>query len=134
MVVADSGARDCWLSGGPQSVGLLNEAGEAVPGRQRPQAARPATAVRLRQGVALPTFGAPPAQGSAWFSVAWSNWCSAESPDVSSLLIVLPSGGSIAAPLDPTLPTWAAGPPAPRCSEPGSVATVSYGQFQAATA
>jgi hypothetical protein len=133
LVVTDSGTRDCWLDGAPQSLRLLDEAGQAVSIRVRaldlPASAGP---VKLAPGVAMPFYGAPPLQGSAWVSMTWSNWCAATQPAVRSILVVLPSGGSMAAPVDPDLPSWAIGPPAPRCSSPAAGSSLTYGRFQPA--
>src|SRR5262245_39713617 len=97
VVVVDAGPRPCLLNGSPRSLGLLDDTG-AVPVLQRALDVPPGGAVELRPGVALPAFGAPPGHGSAWVSVTWSNWCQNASPAVRSTLVVLPSGGSIAAP------------------------------------
>jgi hypothetical protein len=132
VVVTNSGSQPCWLSGTPQSVTLLDESGATVTVRSRPLAV-PAGAgpVELVPGASLPAFGAPPTRGSAWFLVTWSNWCASASPSVQSLLVVLPAGGSVAAPVDTAVPGWAQGPAAPRCDDPRSGSTVSISRFQA---
>lgn len=133
VVVTDIGSRPCWLNGSPQSISLLGAGGDAVSVKQRPLDVPPnGKAAELLPGVPPPEFGAPPVHGSAWMSVIWSNWCSDSSPSVRSLLIVLPAGGSIAAPLDTAAPAWAVGPPAPRCADNRAGSTLSYGRFQPA--
>jgi hypothetical protein len=133
VVVTDVGSRQCWLNGSPQSISLLDDGGDTVPVKQRaldlPPNGGPAM---LLPGVPPPTFGARPAHGSAWLSLTWSNWCFDTSPSVRALLIVLPPGGSIAAPLDTAVPSWAVGPPAPRCADSRAGSTLRYGRFQAA--
>ena len=132
VVVVNAGPRSCLLNGSPQSVGLLDDGGGAVPVRQRALDLPPTGVVELQPGVALPAFGAPPAPGSAWVSVTWSNWCQGTSPVVHATLVVLPAGGSIAAPLDSALPAWAVGPPTPRCVDARGGSSLTFGRFQPA--
>ena len=133
VVLVDAGHDPCWLTGTPPSVTPLNEDGGAVTVRSRPLAL-PANAgdVELAPGAPLPGFGAPPAHGSAWFTVTWSNWCGDTIPSVRSLLVVLPAGGSVAAPLDTAVPTLVVGPAAPRCDDGRAASTLTIGRFQAA--
>lgn len=133
VVVTDSGVRACRLEGTPRSISVLDDSGNSVSIRihalDLPADAGP---VRLVPGVAMPTFGAAPVHGSAWIPLTWSNWCAATQPLVRSLLVVLPAGGSIAAPLDTQVPVWAVGPPVPPCIAPRAGSTLSFGRFRAA--
>lgn len=132
VVVTNSGYEPCWLEGSPRSVSLIDEAGEAVMVKEHAvDLPANATAVKLTPGAPLPAFGAPPARGSAWFTVTWSNWCSENVPIVQSLLIVLPAGGSITAPLDAGIPSLVVGPSAPQCPDSHSGSTLTFGRFQA---
>lgn len=133
MVLVNTGRGECWLTGTPPTVTLLNEDGDSVPVKSRPVAlpagARP---VELAPGADLPAFGAPPAKGSAWFLVTWSNWCADAGPSVQSLLVVLPAGGSVSAPLDAAVPSWGmSGAAAPRCDDGRAGSTITIGRFQA---
>lgn len=134
VVVTEVGSDTCSLDGSPRSVGMLDDDGGIVPVKGHaldvPLNGGPVT---LTPRAPLPAFGSPPAAGSAWFALSWSNWCSTDSPTVLSLLIVLPAGGSIAAPLDANIPSWAVGPPMPQCSDAHSQSTLSYGRFQPPT-
>jgi hypothetical protein len=132
VVVVDTGPRPCLLNGSPRSVGLLDDGGGTVSVRERALDQPPGGAVELRPGAALPAFGAPPMHGSAWVSLVWSNWCSSTSPAIRSTLVVLPTGGSIAAPLDSVLPAWAVGPPVPRCADSRAPSSLTFGRFQPA--
>jgi hypothetical protein len=133
LVVTDAGATACHLDGAPQSVTLLDDSGTALAVKVRALDLPPnGGPVELQPGVAMPTFGAPPVHGSAWVSLTWSNWCKTALPAVRSMLVVLPAGGSVAAPLDTAIPSWAVGPPAPQCSVPSAASLLSYGRFQAA--
>jgi len=133
VVVTDSGARACRLEGAPRSISVLDDSGNPLSVKVHaldvPADAGP---VGLIPGVAMPTFGAAPVHGSAWIPLTWTNWCAATQPVVRSLLIVLPAGGSITAPLDTQVPVWAVGPPAPHCIAPGAGSTLSFGRFRAA--
>jgi Domain of unknown function (DUF4232) len=133
LVVVDAGSRPCRLDGSPRSVRLLDDDGDAVTARERaldlPVNGGP---VDLAPGAPLPTFGAPPVHGSAWAAVTWSNWCSDASPAIRSVLLVLPGGGSVVAPLDPALPDWAIGPPTPQCADRRAGSSLSFGRFQPA--
>jgi hypothetical protein len=132
VVVTASGSRPCWVGGTPRNVSLLDDGGDTVSVRVKPVSAPSGgETVLLSPGVPLPTFGAPPSHGSAWLSVTWSNWCSDASPTIGSVLIVLPAGGSIPAPVDAAA-GWAAGPPSPRCANPKTGSTLSFGRFQPA--
>jgi hypothetical protein len=133
VVLVDAGHDPCWLTGTPPSVTLLNEDGGAVAVRSRPLAL-PVDAgdVELTPGAQLPGFGAPPERGSAWFTMTWSNWCGDTTPSVQSLLVVLPAGGSVAAPLDTAVPSLVVGPAAPRCDDGRAGSTLMIGRFQAA--
>ncbi len=133
IVVVDTGSRPCTLDGSPRSIGLLDDGGDGVKVKERALDMPPGGGpVQLLPGVALPIFGAPPAHGSAWVSLTWSNWCSDTTPAVHSMLVVLPSGGSIAAPIDEALPDWAVGPPTPRCTDSRGASNLSFGRFQPA--
>ena len=120
------------LTGTPPSVSLLDGTGGSVAVKSHavavPENAGP---VELRPGAAMPAFGAAPAAGSAWFVVTWSNWCSDTVPAVTSLLVVLPAGGTVVAQPDTTAPTWASGPSAPHCDDARAGSTVTIGRFQA---
>jgi hypothetical protein len=132
VVVTSTGARPCVLVGTPPSVTLLDGSGGAIPVKSHAIAVpENAGAVELVPGAALPEFGAPPARGSAWFVVTWSNWCSDALPAVSALLVVLPGGGSVVAQPDATVPSWAAGPSAPHCDDARSGSTIEIERFQA---
>jgi hypothetical protein len=132
VVVANTAARPCWLSGSPRSATLIDDSGDTVTVRSRPLAVPvDAGPVQLLPGAPLPAFGAPPARGSAWFMLTWTNWCASTIPSVQSLLVVLPAGGSVAAPGDPAVPSWAQGPAAPRCDDRRAGSTVTISQFQA---
>jgi hypothetical protein len=136
VVLVNTGREPCWLTGTPPSVTLLSEDGDAVTVKTR-ALALPAEAgpVELTPGIDLPGFGAPLAQGSAWFLVTWSNWCADASPDVRSLLVVLPAGGSVAAPLDAAAMGWGmGGGAAPRCDDARAASSVTIGRFQAPAA
>jgi hypothetical protein len=132
VVIVNAGASRCWLQGGPQSVTLVDSGGAQLAVKSR-SAATPIDggSVELLPGAALPTFGAPPAPGSAWFAVTWTNWCSDAIPDVGSLVLVLPSGGTVAAPADPQAPTWEASPAVPRCDDTRAGSLLTAGRFQA---
>ncbi len=135
VVVATTGKAPCWLSGTPPSVTLLDDGGGPVAVRSHAVAVPPdAGPVELTPGVPLPAFGAPPSRGSAWFVMSWVNWCSEAVPAVTSLLVVLPAGGSVAAPRDAAMPAWAAGPSAPRCEDARAGSTLTIGRFQAPVA
>lgn len=135
VVVVTTGTRPCWLSGTPPSVALLDGGGGSVTVKSHAVAGPPdAGRVELMPGSTLPAFGAPPSRGSAWFVVTWVNWCSDAVPAVTSLLVVLPAGGSMAAPLDAAMPAWAAGPGAPRCEDARAGSTLTIGRFQAPVA
>jgi hypothetical protein len=132
VVVAASGSRACWVGGAPRNVSLLDDGGGTLSVNVKPLPASPGSeTVVLRPGVPLPTFGAPPTHGSAWLSMTWSNWCSDASPTIGSVVIVLPGGGSIPAPVDTAAAGWA-GPPSPRCANPKTGSTLSFGRFQPA--
>jgi hypothetical protein len=90
-----------------------------------------AGALELPPGAPLPAFGAPPVRGTAWFLLTWTNWCATAIPSVQSLLVVMPAGGSLAAPPDPAVPSWAQGPAAPRCDDSRAGPTVTISRFQA---
>ncbi len=131
VVVANVGSDPCWLDGSPRSVSLLDDAGGAVTVKEHAvDLPLNGGTVKLTPGAPLPAFGSPLAAGSAWFSLSWSNWCSRNSPTVQALLIVLPAGGSIAAPIDTAIPSWAAGPATPGCSDSHSGSTLTFGRFQ----
>jgi Protein of unknown function (DUF4232) len=131
VVLTSAGARPCSLDGTPPSVTLLDQSGGSVSVRSHAVGVpENAGAVDLTPGVAMPGFGAAPPSGSAWFVVTWSNWCSDALPAVSSLLVLLPGGGSIVAQPDATAPSWAAGPSAPRCDDARAGSTVTIGRFQ----
>jgi Protein of unknown function (DUF4232) len=135
VVLIDTGDEPCWLTGTPPSVALLNDGGDTVAVRSRPLAVPvEAGPVELAPGTELPEFGAPPTRGSAWFLVTWTNWCGDAGPGVQSLLVVLPGGGSVAAPLDAAVPTWVVGRTAPRCEDGKAASTVTIGRFQASAA
>lgn len=132
VVVANSGSEPCWLDGSPRSVSLIDDAGDAVMVKEHAvHLPTNGEAVKLTPGAPLPAFGAPPARGSAWFMLTWSNWCSDSVPIVKSLLIVLPAGGSITAPLDTGMPSLVVGPSAPQCPDSHSGSTLTFGRFQA---
>lgn len=134
VVLVNAGGRPCWLTGTPPSVTLLNEdGGGAIAVKSRPLAL-PVNAgeVELAPGGELPGFGAAPAHGSAWFTVTWSNWCGDTTPAVQALLVVLPAGGSVAAPLDTAVPSLVVSPAAPRCDDGRAGSTLAIGRFQAA--
>ena len=133
VVLVNAGGQPCWLTGTPPSVTLLNDDGGAIAVRSRPLAV-PVNAgdVELAPGAELPGFGAPPGHGSAWFTVTWSNWCGDSTPTVQALLVVLPAGGSVAAPLDTAVPSLVVGPAAPRCDDGRAGSTLAIGRFQAA--
>ena len=132
VVLTSAGSRPCSLTGTPPSVTLLDPNGGSIAVRSHaiavPEDAGP---VQLRPGVAMPAFGAAPAPGSAWFVVTWSNWCSDALPAVSSLLVVMPGGGSVVAQPDTGAPVWAVGPSAPRCDDARAGSTLTIGRFQA---
>jgi hypothetical protein len=133
VVVTTSGSRACWVGGTPRNVSLLDDGGDTLSVNVKPlPASSGSETVVLSPGVPLPTFGAPPSHGSAWLSVTWTNWCSDASPTIGSVLIVLPRGGSIPAPVDAAAAGWAAGPPSPRCANPKTGSTLSFGRFQPA--
>jgi hypothetical protein len=119
------------LTGTPPSVSLLDSAGGTVAVKSHavavPEDAGP---VVLKPGVAMPAFGAAPPAGSAWFVVTWSNWCSDAVPAVTSLLVVLPAGGTVVAQPDPTAPAWASSSGAPHCDDGRVGSTVTIGRFQ----
>jgi Protein of unknown function (DUF4232) len=132
VVLVNTGRGPCWLAGTPPTVTLLNDDGDSAPVKSRPLAL-PADAglVELAPGADLPAFGAPPTKGSAWFLVTWSNWCADAGPSVHSLLVVLPAGGSVSAPLDAAVPSWGmSGMAAPRCDDGRAGSTVTIGRFQ----
>jgi hypothetical protein len=132
VVITNTGSRPCWLDGAPQSVSLLDDGGGTISVRSRPlDLPVGAGAVQLKPGTPLPTFGAPPARGSAWFVVTWSNWCGDASPSVQSLLIVLPAGGSLSAPLDAASGSWGDGRTVPHCDNARAGSTVTISRFQA---
>jgi hypothetical protein len=132
VVVASTGPGPCMVTGTPPSVTLLDGSGGAIPVKSHAVAVpENAGAVELVPGAALPGYGAPPASGSAWFVVTWSNWCSDTLPAVSSLLVVLPGGGSVVAQPDTSAPSSAAGPSAPRCDDARAGSTVEIDRFQA---
>jgi hypothetical protein len=134
VVVTNAGSHPCWLTGTPRSVALLDESGDTVTVRNRPLALPvDAGAVQLLPGAPLPAFGAPPTRGSTWFMLTWTNWCASTIPSVQSLLVVLPAGGSMAAPGDATVPSWAQGPAAPRCDDRRAGSTVTISRLQAPT-
>jgi len=131
VVVADAGTAPCLLDGSPRSISLLDHDGNAVAVKEHALDFPPnGGPVKLKPGAPLPAFGSPLAAGSAWLSLAWSNWCSDATPAVQSLLLVLPRGGSIAVPLDAGIPSWAEAPPTPVCSNSHSASTLTYGRFQ----
>lgn len=131
VVVADAGTAPCLLDGSPRSISLLDHDGNAVAVKEHALDFPPnGGPVKLKPGAPLPAFGSPLAAGSAWLSLAWSNWCSDATPAVQSLLLVLPRGGSIAVPLDSGIPSWAESPPTPVCSNSHSASTLTYGRFQ----
>ena len=131
VVVVDKSDRACWLEGSTRSVSLLDDDGAQVSVKQHAvDLPQNLGAVRLEPGTALPSFGARPPAGSAWFTLTWSNWCKQDKPAVQALLIVLPAGGSITAPLDAALPGWATGPLAPRCPNSHAASLLSFGRFR----
>jgi hypothetical protein len=132
VVVVDAGAQPCWLDGSPRSVDLLDDSGDAIAVKQRAVDLPPGGTVELRPGVGMPDFGAPPATGSAWLSLNWTNWCTGSGPQVRSTLIVLPGGGSISGPIDPVQPSWAVGPASPRCTDSRAPSGLTFGRFQPA--
>jgi hypothetical protein len=132
VVLTNGGSGPCTLNGTPPSVTLLDQGGGSVAVKSHAVAVpEDAGTVLLAPGAAMPAFGAAPAPGSAWFVVTWSNWCSDALPAVSSLLVVLPAGGSVVAQPDTTAPIWASGPSAPRCDDARAGSTVTIGRFQA---
>lgn len=135
MVLTSAAARPCTLAGTPPSVTLLDGNGGSIAVRSHaiavPEDAGP---VQLTPGVAMPAYGAPPARGSAWFVVTWTNWCSDALPSVATLLVVLPGGGSVVAQADTAATGLAPGPSAPRCDDARAASTVTIGRFQAAVA
>ena len=132
VVLTTSGSGPCSLTGTPPTVTLLDQSGGSVAVRSHAVGVpEDAGAVELTPGVALPAYGQPPAPGSAWFVVTWSNWCTDALPAVNSLLVLLPTGGSVVAQPDGTAPSWAAGPSAPRCDDSRAGSTVTIGRFQA---
>jgi len=132
VVLTSAGPKPCSLSGTPPSVTLLDESGGSTAVKSHAVALPVgAGSVDLTPGTALPAYGQSPPRGSAWFVVTWSNWCSDAVPAVSSLLVVLPSGGSVVAAPDASAPTWAAGPSAPHCDDARAGSTVTIGAFQA---
>ena len=132
VVVTDAGASPCWLSGTPQSVTLLDDTGGSVSVKSHATAVPvDAGAVLLAPGTPMPQFGEPPAKGATWFVVTWSNWCADSGPTITSLLVVLPAGGSVSAPLDTSLPGWAITRTSPRCDDTRAGSTLSIGRFQA---
>jgi hypothetical protein len=131
VVVVDAGTGRCWLGAGPQGVTLIDGDGGTMAVKSRGTAlAADARSVELLPGAPLPAFGAPPAAGSAWFVVTWTNWCSDATPDVSALVVAL-ADGTVAAPEDPQAPTWVAGPLVPRCDDAHAGSAVTIGRFQA---
>lgn len=131
VVVANIGSDPCWLDGSPRSVSLLDDAGGAVTVKEHAvDLPLNGGTVKLMPGAPLPAFGSALASGSAWFTLSWSNWCSDASPTIQALLIVLPAGGSITAPIDTGIPSWAAGPPTPGCSDSHLASTLTFGRFQ----
>jgi hypothetical protein len=133
VVLVSSGSAPCLLTGTPPSVTLLDANGDPVDVRSHPLDV-PANAgpVHLLQGTQLPTFGAPPNRGSAWFVLNWTNWCASATPTVDSLLVVLPGGaGSISTPHDTAIAAWQPGPSTPRCDDAKVGSTVTIGRFQA---
>jgi hypothetical protein len=132
VVLTSAGAKACSLDGTPPSVTLLDQNGGSVAVKNHAVGVpEDAGTVQLTPGAAMPGFGAAPVSGSAWFVVTWSNWCSDALPAVSSLLVVLPGGGSVVAQPDATAPSWAAGPNTPRCDDARAGSTVTIGRFQA---
>jgi hypothetical protein len=132
IVLVNTGSQPCWLTGTPRSVTLLDDSGDTVPARAR-ALALPADAgpVELAPGAELPAFGEPPPKGSAWFQVTWSNWCADASPAVQSMLVVLPAGGSLAAPVDAAAAGWGMGETgAPRCDDAHAGSSVTISRFQ----
>jgi hypothetical protein len=131
VVLTSVGQAPCMLTGTPPSVSLLDSGGGTVAVKSHalavPEDAGP---VELKPGAAMPSFGAAPAAGSAWFVVTWSNWCSDAVPAVTSLLVVLPAGGTVVAQPDATAPAWASGPSAPHCDDARAGSTVTIGRFQ----
>jgi len=132
VVLTSAGAVPCVLNGTPPSVSLLDGSGAPVAVKSHavavPEDAGP---VGLKPGTAMPAFGAAPAAGSAWFVVTWSNWCSDAVPAVTSLLVVLPAGGTVVAQPDATAPSWESAPSAPHCDDARAGSTVTIGRFQA---
>jgi hypothetical protein len=131
VVLTSAGAAPCMLAGTPPSVSLLDTAGGTVSVRSHalavPEDAGP---VELKPGATMPAFGAAVPAGSTWFVVTWSNWCSDAVPGVTSLLVVLPAGGTVVAQPDPTAPAWAPSPGAPHCDDGRVGSTVTIGRFQ----
>jgi hypothetical protein len=131
-VVVKASGQPCWLTGSPRSVTLLDDSGDAIALKQQPQGIPPdAGPVELVPNVALPSFGLPAPRGSAWFTLTWTNWCSDASPSVRSLLIVLPAGGSLVAPVDTDVPIWAIAPATPNCANRKVGSYLAFGRFQA---
>ncbi len=133
VVVVNAGAGRCRLRGPVQSVAMRDADGSAVAARSRPPDASDAASVALPPGTSLPVFGASPPAGSAWFVVTWTNWCAGATPAVGSLVVGLAGGDSLTAPLDAGLPSWALGPPAPRCDDARAGSGLAAGRLQAAT-
>lgn len=132
VVLTTTRSAPCTLTGTPPSVTLLDQNGGPVQVKSHALAVpENAGTVQLVPGVAMPAYGSPPASGSAWFVVTWSNWCTDALPAVSSLLVVLPGGGSVVAQPDPTVPSWATAPSAPRCDDSRAGSTVAIERFQA---
>lgn len=132
VVMTNAGGHPCWVTGTPRSVALLSDGGDSVSVRSRPlDLPTGGGPVQLAPGAALPGFGAPVPEGAAWFLLTWSNWCADTNPDVSSLLVVLPAGGSVTAPLDSVAPTWGADRSTPKCDDARAGSTVTIGRFQA---
>ena len=132
IVIVNTGADPCWLTGTPRSVTLLDDNGDTVPAKNR-ALALPADAgpVELVPEVQLPAFGQPPARGSAWFLVTWSNWCEDASPTIQSMLVVLPAGGSVSAPVDAAASGWGmSGAGAPRCDDARAGSSVTVDRFR----
>jgi hypothetical protein len=135
VVLTSAAAHPCTLAGTPPSVALLDPNGGSIAVKSHAvDVPEDAGTVQLTPGVAMPAYGAPPVRGSAWFVVTWSNWCSDALPAVSSLLVVLPGGGSVVAQADAATPGLAPGPSAPRCDDARAGSTVTIGRFQSAVA
>jgi hypothetical protein len=130
VVLTSAGSIPCMLTGTPPSVSLLDTGGAVAVKSHALAVPEDAGPVELRPGAAMPAFGAAPAAGSAWFVVTWSNWCSDTVPAVTSLLVVLPAGGTVVAQPDATAPAWASSAGAPRCDDARAGSTVTIGRFQ----